>query len=342
MRFILIAILFFFKIAASNVQKNVPAGAQHVTLAVSNIKRQDHVLSIELEQLAAYSNKGAEVTEMQIRKKEPVIISPYFFLETIVRLIYNQARQNSASFFFRMRILNKRPEQLQRIVEENTKDIYLYKEEMKYILNQIARETIIITQFHGILALDIKSLSHIDFSGVLIVCCANEEEIKSALLFQAMLPLAFVVAIEQEKIEKYLSSLHTSDRHKMFSIEIQAPNTMKRNISRLMSIFVLIGFLTVMVSTVYLLLTRRAQPTVIPKTVRTKDLKKLPVFVYSKIPKETRDSAHDCIICFEKFIPASLCRMLPCNHFYHTSCIDVWLIKYSNRCPYCQKAIEQA
>ncbi|OAG31180.1 hypothetical protein NEDG_01593 [Nematocida displodere] len=46
-----------------------------------------------------------------------------------------------------------------------------------------------------------------------------------------------------------------------------------------------------------------------------------------------------CVICLENFTSASICRVLPCDHVYHSECIDPWLTERSTRCPYCQKQI---
>ncbi len=40
-----------------------------------------------------------------------------------------------------------------------------------------------------------------------------------------------------------------------------------------------------------------------------------------------------CVICTETFENDDPVRILPCKHWYHTNCIDPWLLRYSGTCP---------
>jgi len=61
------------------------------------------------------------------------------------------------------------------------------------------------------------------------------------------------------------------------------------------------------------------------------DIEKMPITKYN------RDDKNNCIICQELFIKdISDIRTTPCNHFFHPSCIDEWLKKFSNKCPICR------
>ncbi|KAJ1929215.1 hypothetical protein IWQ60_001386 [Tieghemiomyces parasiticus] len=44
----------------------------------------------------------------------------------------------------------------------------------------------------------------------------------------------------------------------------------------------------------------------------------------------------DCSICLDEFSEGSLVRILPCRHYFHTHCVDVWLTKKSALCPLCK------
>ncbi|OMJ76568.1 hypothetical protein SteCoe_24060 [Stentor coeruleus] len=48
-----------------------------------------------------------------------------------------------------------------------------------------------------------------------------------------------------------------------------------------------------------------------------------------------------CCICFEKFYLGCFVRELPCNHLFHTHCIDEWIYMKKNysSCPLCMKNI---
>eukprot|EP01080_Neovahlkampfia_damariscottae_P004785 gene4785-8371_t len=40
-----------------------------------------------------------------------------------------------------------------------------------------------------------------------------------------------------------------------------------------------------------------------------------------------------CSICLEEFKWNEMIRILPCNHEFHSECIDYWLLEKSNKCP---------
>ena len=47
----------------------------------------------------------------------------------------------------------------------------------------------------------------------------------------------------------------------------------------------------------------------------------------------------DCAICREEITNKQLNRILPCNHRFHTDCVDIWLLRSSRSCPYCTQSI---
>ncbi|GFO28473.1 E3 ubiquitin-protein ligase rnf167-like [Plakobranchus ocellatus] len=67
------------------------------------------------------------------------------------------------------------------------------------------------------------------------------------------------------------------------------------------------------------------------------EVKKIPL---RKFHKTEGDDSHDkCPICHESFHEGRLIRQLPCNHCYHSYCVDRWLVKMSNRCPLCKQRV---
>ncbi|KAL1510217.1 hypothetical protein AB1Y20_006545 [Prymnesium parvum] len=53
----------------------------------------------------------------------------------------------------------------------------------------------------------------------------------------------------------------------------------------------------------------------------------------SEPPRSVITEDSRCSICLEKFLPGQMARTLPCQHFFHQKCIDVWLTESSNVCP---------
>jgi len=49
-----------------------------------------------------------------------------------------------------------------------------------------------------------------------------------------------------------------------------------------------------------------------------------------------------CGICLVEYQKNDPIRLLPCDHHFHTKCVDGWLKKYTNHCPFCRAPIEPA
>ena len=50
------------------------------------------------------------------------------------------------------------------------------------------------------------------------------------------------------------------------------------------------------------------------------------------------DSLHKCLVCQCEYETDETLRRLPCSHYFHQSCVDLWL-KSKDFCPYCRKSI---
>lgn len=48
-----------------------------------------------------------------------------------------------------------------------------------------------------------------------------------------------------------------------------------------------------------------------------------------------------CSICTEDFAFGEQVRILPCQHTYHPSCIDPWLLNLSSTCPMCRVDLDE-
>jgi len=63
-------------------------------------------------------------------------------------------------------------------------------------------------------------------------------------------------------------------------------------------------------------------------------LKKLKIIVYCY-----SDEYDICAICLDDFEEGDKLRILPCNHGFHSHCIDPWLTKARRVCPCCKQAV---
>jgi len=70
------------------------------------------------------------------------------------------------------------------------------------------------------------------------------------------------------------------------------------------------------------------------KIVSLKDLVSLPRKEFVSI-KTSERKYEECPICFERFLPISAVRILHCSHYFHSECVDPWLLSRSCRCPVC-------
>ncbi|XP_058703976.1 E3 ubiquitin-protein ligase RNF128 isoform X2 [Poecile atricapillus] len=51
--------------------------------------------------------------------------------------------------------------------------------------------------------------------------------------------------------------------------------------------------------------------------------------------QETGPDGDSCVVCFEQYKPNDVMRVLTCNHVFHKTCIDPWLLEHGT-CPLCK------
>ncbi|CAH1117391.1 unnamed protein product [Phaedon cochleariae] len=69
---------------------------------------------------------------------------------------------------------------------------------------------------------------------------------------------------------------------------------------------------------------------------------RLPTSTLNKIPTrkfQKGDPFETCAICLDDYIEGEKIRILPCNHVYHSKCIDPWLTKNRRVCPICKRKV---
>jgi hypothetical protein len=75
-------------------------------------------------------------------------------------------------------------------------------------------------------------------------------------------------------------------------------------------------------------------------TVNTEDINILETCNFSDVKKNFLEKNSDyCTICQENYDKTSQIKILPCEHFFHCSCIEPWLLNCSNLCPICRKNV---
>lgn len=79
---------------------------------------------------------------------------------------------------------------------------------------------------------------------------------------------------------------------------------------------------------------RRVRRIVSRRRLSEKQLKKIPTKKFKK-----GDAYEICAICLEDYEENEKLRILPCNHAYHTKCVDPWLTKSRKSCPVCKRKI---
>ncbi|XVE87445.1 hypothetical protein DITRI_Ditri18aG0118100 [Diplodiscus trichospermus] len=72
------------------------------------------------------------------------------------------------------------------------------------------------------------------------------------------------------------------------------------------------------------------------KTVDTKMVEALPRVSFSSARLSQCSTGETCAICLEDYKDGEILKVLPCQHDFHSSCVDSWLTKWGTFCPVCK------
>ncbi|SPQ93456.1 RING-type domain-containing protein [Plasmodiophora brassicae] len=81
-----------------------------------------------------------------------------------------------------------------------------------------------------------------------------------------------------------------------------------------------------------LLLLRFFQPN---EGMSSNDVRKLPERTFDSTGVDMTTAAGSCVICQTEFVNGDRLRHLPCNHEFHSACLDQWLVLKAT-CPLCR------
>ncbi|KAH1113334.1 hypothetical protein J1N35_006712 [Gossypium stocksii] len=70
------------------------------------------------------------------------------------------------------------------------------------------------------------------------------------------------------------------------------------------------------------------------RSVDSKMVEALPRFVFGSASSSI--AGETCAICLEDYNDGELLKVLPCQHDFHSSCVESWLTKWGTFCPVCK------
>ncbi|XP_026395898.1 RING-H2 finger protein ATL11-like [Papaver somniferum] len=71
------------------------------------------------------------------------------------------------------------------------------------------------------------------------------------------------------------------------------------------------------------------------------DVKVIEAFRVFKHPDvKNTENVLECAVCLSTFEDGDMLRLLPCNHVFHTGCVDRWIVSESSTCPVCRRDLE--
>ncbi|XP_077231345.1 receptor homology region transmembrane domain ring H2 motif protein 1 [Tasmannia lanceolata] len=76
-----------------------------------------------------------------------------------------------------------------------------------------------------------------------------------------------------------------------------------------------------------------------PPTINSQIVDVLPCFTFNTSCSDCKPTAETCSICLEDYKNGETLKVLPCQHEFHSVCVDAWLKKWGTFCPLCKRDI---
>ncbi|KAI5172310.1 hypothetical protein NEFER03_1424 [Nematocida sp. LUAm3] len=173
-----------------------------------------------------------------------------------------------------------------------------------------------------------RNLLHMGASGILVE--SSQESTQD--IFLSNNRTFYVVQIGKPLykmlLNNYLSKNTNNQLNNLPTVSISYP--IGRTLPMVQILYVV--FLIIVIFVFPVLFERLEDPSL--KILSPKELVTLPLQKFSDLPPESI-RYESCPICFDQFFSFSMIRNLKCSHYFHTECIDPWLLGRSGRCPVC-------
>ncbi|KAG8478161.1 hypothetical protein CXB51_027942 [Gossypium anomalum] len=72
------------------------------------------------------------------------------------------------------------------------------------------------------------------------------------------------------------------------------------------------------------------------KSVDSKTVEALPCVAFGSARLSQCHTGETCAICLEDYKDGEILKILPCQHDFHSSCVESWLTKWGTFCPVCK------
>ncbi|KAB2057713.1 hypothetical protein ES319_A11G185600v1 [Gossypium barbadense] len=101
-----------------------------------------------------------------------------------------------------------------------------------------------------------------------------------------------------------------------------------------LSLLVIAAFLVIALMPPRILLNWRRRNLV--KSVDSKTVEALPCVAFGSARLSQCHAGETCAICLEDYKDGEILKILPCQHDFHSSCVESWLTKWGTFCPVCK------